>query len=105
MYAILTSKPGQYHAEAGDGALGVESYDYLFYGKLKAVFQIVQLEHETRVRITEDTPPYISNSVPTKFLEKFASLEQARASLQELVVFGTLDACLRPSGAPEAVDR
>lgn len=105
MFAILTSKPGQYHAEAGDGAQGVESYDYLFYGKLKAVFQIIELEHETRVCITEDTPPYIRNSVPTKFLEKFSTLEEARSSLQALVSFGKLDARLRPSGPSQAADR
>lgn len=95
MYAILTSKPGQYHAEVDNGATAVEAWEYLFYGHPKAIFQVVQLDHETRVRITEDTPPYISNSVPTKFLEKFDSLEEARASLQQLIGFGNLDARLR----------
>lgn len=95
MYAILTNKPGQYHAQADEGATPVEAYEYLFYGRLKAVFQVVRLERETRVRITEDTPPYISNSVPTKFLEKFNTVEEARASLEQLIGFGQLDARLR----------
>lgn len=105
MYAILTSKPGQYHAQADEGATPVESYEYLFYGRLKAVFQVVQLERETRVRITEEAPPYVSNSVPTKFLEKFDTLDEARASLQQLIGFGRLDARLRRCDAPEAMDR
>jgi len=105
MYAILTSKPGQYHAQADDGATPVEAYEYLFYGRTRAIFQVIRLEHETRVNITEETPPYISNSVPTKFLEKFDTLDEARASLQQLIGFGKLDARLRPCEAPETADR
>jgi len=104
MYAILTSKPGQYHARADEGATVVEAYEYLFYGRTKAIFQVIRLDRETRVNITEDTPPYISNSVPTKFLEKFDTVEGARASLQELVGFGQLDARLRPCNPTEVVD-
>lgn len=100
MYAILTSKPGQYHASVETGATPVEAYEYLFYGRTKAIFQVIRLDQETRVNITEDTPPYISNSVPTKFLEKFGTLEEARASLQQLIGFGKLDARLRPCDAP-----
>ncbi len=100
MYAILTSKPGQYHASVETGATPVEAYEYLFYGRTKAIFQVIRLDQETRVNITEDTPPYISNSVPTKFLEKFGTLEEARASLQQLIGFGKLDARLRPCEAP-----
>lgn len=101
MYAIITNKPGQYHATIGDGAAVVESYEYLFYGRLKAIYQLVELQRETRVVITEDTPPYISNSVPTKFLEKFPTLQAAREELQHLVGFGRLDATLRRCTTPE----
>lgn len=94
MFAIVTNKPGQYHATIEDGARIVESYEYLFYGRLRAIYQLVELERETRVVITEDTPPYISNSVPTKFLEKFSTLEDARQELEHLVGFGHLDARL-----------
>jgi hypothetical protein len=105
MYAILTSKPGQYHATFGVGATAVESYEYLFYGRCKAIFDVIQLDRDIRVTITEDTPPYISNSVPSKFLEKFDTLEQARASLEELIAFGNLDAQLKRREVPAAVDQ
>lgn len=102
MYAILTSKPGQYHASIGEGAISVESYEYLFYGRCRAVFDIIRLERDTRVMITEAAAPHITNSVPTKFLEKFDTLEQARASLSQLVSFGTLDAQLQRRDIPAA---
>ena len=95
MYAIITSKPGQYHASTEGNATSVEAYEYLFFGKPKAIFEIIELNSDIRVRITEETPPYISNSVPSKFLEKFDSLEEARESLQQLFGFGKLDARLR----------
>jgi len=104
MYAIITSKPGQYRASTEGGATPVEAYEYLFYGKPKAIFQIIELNGDIRVRITEEAPPYITNSVPSKFLEKFDSLEDARESLQQLVGFGKLDARLRLCDAPEAKD-
>lgn len=102
MYAILTSKPGQYHAQADENATVVESYEYMFYGRLKAVFQLVKLERDGRIRITEDAPPHVSNSVPTKFLEQFDTLEQARAELNHLAGFGSLQAELRRCDTPTA---
>jgi hypothetical protein len=102
MYAIITSKPGQYQAQAGDGAVVIESYEYLFYGRLKAVYQLIELQGETRIRITEEDPPYTSNSVPTKFLEKFDTLEAARAELKHLTGFGGLEATLRRCGTPDS---
>ena len=105
MYAILTTKPGQYRAAIDEGATAVESYDYLFCGRCKAIFDVVHLDRETRVTITEDAPPHISNSVPTKFLEKFDTLEQARDSLKQLIAFGKLDAQLRRRDVPAAADQ
>ncbi|NYT77008.1 ferredoxin [Alcaligenaceae bacterium] len=102
MYAIITSKPGQYSALVDESATIIESYEYLFYGRLKAIYQLIKMEREGRVRITEDDPPYISNSVPTKFLEKFDTLEQARAELHHLVEFGNLEADLRLCEQPAA---
>lgn len=94
MYTILTSKPGLYNAQADEGSVVLETYEYLFYGRLKAIYQLVRLDRETRIRITEVDPPYTTNSVPTKFLDKFDTLEAARAELEHLVRFGGLDARL-----------
>lgn len=102
MYAILTSKPGQYQSQADDDSTVVETYEYLFYGRLKAIYQLIRLDRETRVRITETDPPYSSNSIPTKFLEKFDTVESARAELQQLVQFGQLDAQLVRRDPPSA---
>lgn len=94
MYVILVSKPGKYHSQVGAEAKVIESYEYRFYGKIKAVYQLVKLDGNTKICITEDDPPYVVNNVPSKFLEKFDTLEQARAELEHLAEFGGLDASL-----------
>lgn len=96
MYVILTSKPGKFHTELAAALSVVESYEYHFYGKIKAIFQIAILDGETKVRVVEDEPPYIVNDVPSKFLEKFASLEDARKELRYLTSFGSMEASLVP---------
>ncbi|MGB6008262.1 ferredoxin [Castellaniella sp.] len=102
MYVILTSKPGLYTStlEAEDAV--VETYQYLFYGRCKAVFQIARLESDKKVRIVEDEPPHVRNVVSTKFLEHFETLDQARAELNHLVRFGGLDAVLQRCQTSEA---
>ncbi|HUG57908.1 MAG TPA: ferredoxin [Candidimonas sp.] len=94
MYVILVSKPGKYHSQVGAEGTVIESYEYRFYGKTKAIYQLAQLHGDTRIRITEDDPPYIVNNVPSKFLEKFDTIELARAELEHLAAFGGLDASL-----------
>ena len=81
MFVILTSKPGQFHTEIGEGMKPVEAYDYTFCGRKKARFVIAELEAPTRVRIVDETPPPVVNLVPTKFLEKFTTIERARQQL------------------------
>ncbi len=104
MYVILVSKPGTYHSQVGPEAKVIESYQYRYCGKTKAIYQLVELEGDTRIRITEDDPPNIVNSVPSKFLEKFDTIEQARAELNHLAQFGGQDAAMvrcdneRPTG-------
>lgn len=93
-YAVLTSKPGIYHSEPGADVEIVETYDYVFCSKTKAVFQIVRAPGPTRVRIVEDAPPHTVNVVPTRVLERFATLEEARCAIGQLANFGTLDAAL-----------
>ena len=81
MYVILTSKPGQFTTELGEGLERVEAYDYMFFGKTKARFIIARLEREVKVRIVDDSGV---NQIPSKMLPKFATVEQARAELDQL---------------------
>lgn len=97
MYVILTSKPGKFHTEVAESMSILESYEYRFYGQIKAIFQIAQFENAPlKIRIVEDEPPYVVNDVPSKFLEKFSSIEGARAELRHLTKFGGLDSALVP---------
>lgn len=102
MYVILTSKPGKYRAEGGDGIQVVESYEYRLCGRLRAIFDVATLQGDSRLRITEEEPPYVVNEVPTKFLDKFDSLDAARAELRHLTGFGSLDASLQLCSGPRA---
>ena len=94
MYVILTSKPGQYTTESGDGLNVVDGYDYLFYGHLRARFEIAHILHATRVRIVEDEDAGVVNSVPSKFFEKYPDVAAAKRELLSLCNFGDLDARL-----------
>lgn len=95
MFVILTSRPGQYRTELGPSLRLCESYDYLFCGQNKARFDIAVLLQDAKVRVVDETPPERVNDIPSKFLPKFASLEEARAELRSLVKFGSADAALR----------
>jgi ferredoxin len=94
MYAILTSKPGQYRSEPGAGLVAREPYDYHFCGRLRARFLIAEVQGLARVRIVEEGVNGTVNSVPAKFLPTFETLEAARAELEALIRFGDLDAKL-----------
>ena len=102
MYVILTSKPGQFRTEASPGLAPIETYDYLFYGRQRARFVIAQLLGEGRVKIVDEAEPPTVNLVPTKFLEKFDTLERARQELKHLCSFGDMDTQLVRADAPPA---
>ena len=94
MFVILTSKPGQFRTELGEGLKAVESYDYMFYGRKRAHFVIAELEGNPKVRIVEE-PSALVNQVPSKFLPKFPTLEEAREELGTLAHVGAgIDAAL-----------
>ncbi|CAM3672621.1 ferredoxin [Bordetella bronchialis] len=93
-YVVLTSKPGLYRTEASAGVEIMETYDYVFYGKTKAVFQIAGVAEDAKVRIVEDAPPHTANRVPTRVMERFGTLDEARRAIEQLANFGTLDATL-----------
>jgi len=95
MYVILTSKPGQFRTESIGGLRCLEAYDYLFYGDTKAQFVIAELLDEcTKIRVIEDDTTIV-NDVPTKFLEKFETVELAFRELKHLTTFGHMDTALR----------
>lgn len=94
MYVVLTSKPGQYRTEPSADINIVESWNYMFYGRLLATFAIGQLRNETRVRVVEEDAEGTINWVPSKFLERFESLSDAKKELEQLTQFGSLDARL-----------
>ena len=94
-YVILTSKPGQFRTEVTEGLETVESYDYLCFGRKRAGFVIARLAAPTRIRIVDETPPPVVNYVPSKFLEKFETVERARRELEELAQSGGGDFVLR----------
>ena len=91
MYVVVTSKPGVYSSNLEAKADLIEAYDYFFCGRRRAVFHVAQLQEDGYVIIREEEPPHVTNRVPTKFLESFGSLEEARSELDNLVRFGNLD--------------
>jgi hypothetical protein len=95
MYVILTSKPGEFRTELVDGLRPVESYDYFFYGDRKAHFVIAELTGDIKVRVIDETPPPIVNHVPSKFLEKFETVQDAFKELEHLTTFGHMETSLQ----------
>ncbi|MEI6160149.1 MAG: ferredoxin [Roseococcus sp.] len=93
-YVILTSKPGQFRTELTPGLIPLESYDYHSQGKLRAQFVIAELQHETKLRVVDIAAAPILNLVPSKFLPRFPNVEAARAELQHLTRFRSVEASL-----------
>jgi len=89
MYVILTSKPGKFRTEQGEGLRPVEAWDYLLCGNRRAHFVIAELAGATHVTVVDETPPCVVNRLPAKFLEKFATLELARRELEQLAKGGS----------------
>ena len=87
-YVIVTSKPGQFHAELTQGLNAVECFEYVANGRVRARFVIAELAAPTRLRIIDETPPQVVNLVPTKFLEKFQTVQRARHELESLASTG-----------------
>ena len=55
MFVILTSKPGQFRTEPVPGVEPVETYEYLFYGRPKAIFVIATLAQAVKVPVIDET--------------------------------------------------
>ena len=84
MFITLTSKPGQFHSEICGRATLIETYDYFFYKDLKAKFFIYQIDSEVKIKISDETPPRVTNHISSKFLQQFTSIDEARAELNTL---------------------
>lgn len=102
MFVILTSKPGQFRTEAVAGVQPLETWEYLFYGRPKAIFviaELVETQKTVKVRVIDETGDAdadpVVNHVPTKFLERFDTLDAAHAALRQLAHFGSMDLSLR----------
>jgi hypothetical protein len=94
VYVILTSKPGQFKTEIGEGMQPVEAYDYLFCGRKRAHFVIANLTRDVKITIVDESSPPVVNHVPSKFLAKFETIEAARRELNSLTHFGGMDISL-----------
>jgi len=94
VYVILTSKPGQFKTEIGEDLRPVEAYDYLFCGRKRAHFVIANLIRDVKIAIVDESSPPVVNHVPSKFLQKFETVEDARRELNSLTRFCSLDASL-----------
>ncbi|WP_151446185.1 ferredoxin [Lacisediminimonas profundi] len=93
MYVIMISKSGQFRTEAAqpEDMKLLEAWDYVFFGKKKAHFVIAELDHEVKVKVTDETESATINYVPSKFLPRFGTIEEARAELRSLTNFGKLE--------------
>jgi hypothetical protein len=94
MYVILTSKSGEFRTEIGDGFEPIEAYDYHFYGRPRAHFVIASISGDPKVTIVDEAPPPTVNVIPSKFLPKFETLEDARRELQHLATTPSMDVTL-----------
>lgn len=91
MYVILTTRPGVFKTELGEGLTAVEAYDYILFGRRKSQFVIAKIEGSPKIRIVEDEPPHVVNLIPSKFLQKYQSVEAACAELRSLAKFSSED--------------
>ena len=98
MFTILTSKPGLFRTEAGEGMVRVEAYAYQFCGRTRAHFEIVSVQLAARIKVISegdaDAGAPSVNWVPATLLEKYDSLDEARSALHKLARFGSLDLAL-----------
>ena len=101
VFALLASKPGQYRTEASPGMVPLEAYEYRFYGRARGRYVIARIDEAARVTIVDEVAGTV-NQVPVKFLPRFDTIEAARAELQALARFGSMEISLAavPLDAP-----
>ena len=99
MYAILTSKPGEFRTEPTPGITSVEICDDLFHENRKARFVIAGITGPPRIRMVEKGEGGAVNAVPCRFLQHSETVEAARRELRTLTAFGSVQARLEPVAA------
>lgn len=92
MYLIATSKPGDYEARLENGVRPVETYHYMFHGRLHAIYTIAQADGPgARVSIVDAEDPRCVSRIPVKFFGDFDDLAEARREIEQLVGDDGLD--------------
>jgi hypothetical protein len=84
---VLTNKNTFQTILKNDGIEPVETYDFYFFGDLKANYTIVKvLDENIKIQLFEkyEGKEYVNN-ISVKFFEKFDTIEAAREELQEIV--------------------
>lgn len=95
MYALITSKPGEYDAIPDDNVKPVKSFDYFFFNRKRASYLIAEVNSASaRVNIQELDEQGTLNSVPIKFFESFDTVDAAVAELNSLAQAGDTEVSL-----------
>jgi hypothetical protein len=85
-FIILTNK-NTYQTDLNSAGIEtVETYDYFFFGTLKASYSISKvLDKSCKITITENGEKSYVNHIPVKFFEAFDDIEDARKELSLMV--------------------
>jgi hypothetical protein len=86
-YIVLTNKDTFQTILKNEGLEVIETYDFYFFGQLKAKYSIVRiLDDSIKIQLFEkyEGKEYV-NHISVKFFEKFATIEAAREELYEIV--------------------
>jgi hypothetical protein len=86
-YIVLTNKDTFQTILKNDGLEVIETYDFYFFGKLKAKYTIAKiLDENIKIQLYEqyEGKEYV-NQISVKFFEKFDTIEAAREELNEIV--------------------
>ena len=96
MFIIITSKTDEFDAKPESGLTIINSFEYFFYNKKKALFDIAKVDsNKARVSVVEVGEKGSKNSIPIKFFENYDSLEAAEKELAHLVYSKVMDVDLR----------
>lgn len=86
-YTVLTNKDTFQTILENDGLEPIETYHFYFFEQLKAKYTIAKvIGDDFKIQLYEkyDGNEYVNN-IHVKFFEKFATIEEARKELYEIV--------------------
>jgi hypothetical protein len=85
-FIILTNKDTYRTDLNSPGIETVESYDYVFFDKVKATYSIAKVtDKNCKITITENSDKSYVNHIAVKFFEAFDDIEEARKELAQMV--------------------